>query len=90
MTKYIPHELRQAVVDALAVTERCYMGAQSLEDMADAAIAAYEAHRPRAAVTLTREEWEATVALERIDEHNRKAATAALERFAELNAGASQ
>jgi hypothetical protein len=50
-------ELRQVVVKALAVTERCYMGAQSLEDMADAAIAAYEAHRPRAAVVLTREEW---------------------------------
>ena len=32
----------------------------------------------------------ATAALERIDEHNRKAATAALERFAEINEGVGQ
>ena len=50
-------ELRRDVAQALSITERCYMGAQSLDDMADAAIAAYEAHRPRAAVVLTREEW---------------------------------
>ena len=62
-------ELRQAVKEALAVTERCYMGAQSLDDMADAAIAAYEAHKLQATSTLirpdgshwniqlTREEW---------------------------------
>jgi hypothetical protein len=36
-------ETREKVAAALAVTERCYMGAQSLHDMADAAIAAYEA-----------------------------------------------
>ena len=44
-------ELRQAVAKAirLAFVEN--------KDITDAAIAAYEAHRPRPAVVLTQEEW---------------------------------
>jgi len=45
--RLLPHQLREL--------ENCAAGA------ADAAIAAYEAHRPRAAVVLTREEWEAAL-----------------------------
>jgi len=47
-------ELRQAVARAIAETA---WDINPWPSLADAAIAAYERHRPRAAVVLTREEW---------------------------------
>jgi hypothetical protein len=50
-------EIRLAIVMALNEVQKLHMGAQSNSDLADAAIAAYEAHRPRADVVLTEHEW---------------------------------
>jgi hypothetical protein len=49
-------ELRQAVSDAIVDT--AWGIGNPWPSLADAAIAAYEAHRPRADVVLTREEWD--------------------------------
>ena len=52
-------ELRQAVVEALRMAETAETPTYYV--LADAAIAAYEAHRPRPAVVLSQEEWDAMV-----------------------------
>jgi hypothetical protein len=52
-------ELRQAVAQAIAETA---WDINPWPSLADAAIAAYEAHRPRADVALTRGEWDVIAA----------------------------
>jgi len=56
-------ELRQkmAIVIADALGEGIHYQRPGFQRAADAAIAAYEAHRPRADVVLTREEWREAV-----------------------------
>ena len=56
-------ELRQAVARAMEqAIDKIEWDTIPWPSLADAAIAAYEAHRPRAEVTLTREEWEVIAA----------------------------
>ena len=57
MTNRDELRLKVALVIADALGEGIHYQRPGFQRAADAAITAYEAHRPRAAVVLTREEW---------------------------------